>query len=71
MTNGNVNELSSLISSSSPDSSIQTGPPPLPPHQPARQPAHPPEQPNYVNTSEVHQAPPLLKRQQNYNCCAS
>ena len=45
------NDMSSLISSSSPDSSIA---PPLPPHQP-----------NYVNTSEVNlppPPPPLLRR---------
>lgn len=72
--NGNT-DMSSLISSSSPDSSIQTGPPPH--HQQQQPPPLPPhkhqEVPNYVNTSEAnamqqqHAPPPLLKRQQNYN----
>ena len=53
--NGNT-DMSSLISSSSPDSSIQTGPPPH--HQQQQPPPLPPhknqEVPNYVNTSEAN-----------------
>ena len=49
-------DMSSLISSSSPDSSIQTGPPPH--HQQQQPPPLPPhkhqEVPNYVNTSEAN-----------------
>lgn len=56
------NDMSSLISSSSPDSSIQTAPagsgggppPPLPPHMPRQPHQLQQELPNYVNTSEVH-----------------